>query len=447
MAKLLDWIKKASTRILDPRREERITALAQSMETLLIAQRDAFDFEKSSVALGVTPQDIQLVSERLYEFALQRTWRDLKITSKERAALDWVAQAVHLDKPSQRKVEDVAGRAVFAEYLAQAMADGILDSEEIDKLRRIATDIGTSVRTLVSTYFRKEGEGFLRGVFASVVETGTIKEVQWNSLIDATIALGFTDTEFQKIIRPQVEPFLEHVLADAKSDDYLSAKERDTLGWLLDKLPLRPSFRSYVEEEVAQLRLLTDVKDGRLPSVQAHRVLLRAGEIAHLQARTLYEQIRHLQSGPRSDMHLGLATITDVRFIFSGETKAFEINHRKVLGIIPLVHGFQLRTNGKGSGNYDFTSNNKLALAVYEAAVGKWNQTLVKSTDRTLSRHIPREIRQRVWQEYSGRCVECGATQYLEFDHIIPVAKGGSNSETNVQLLCRKCNLKKSDKI
>jgi 5-methylcytosine-specific restriction endonuclease McrA len=35
----------------------------------------------------------------------------------------------------------------------------------------------------------------------------------------------------------------------------------------------------------------------------------------------------------------------------------------------------------------------------------------------------------------------------LEFDHIIPVAKGGSNAETNVQLLCRRCNGKKSDMI
>jgi 5-methylcytosine-specific restriction endonuclease McrA len=52
-----------------------------------------------------------------------------------------------------------------------------------------------------------------------------------------------------------------------------------------------------------------------------------------------------------------------------------------------------------------------------------------------------------VWQRYGGRCAECKADTYLEFDHIIPVAKGGGNSDTNVQLLCRKCNLTKSDNI
>ena len=39
------------------------------------------------------------------------------------------------------------------------------------------------------------------------------------------------------------------------------------------------------------------------------------------------------------------------------------------------------------------------------------------------------------------------AEDYLEYDHIIPVSKGGSNTAANIQLLCRRCNGKKSDKI
>jgi 5-methylcytosine-specific restriction endonuclease McrA len=75
------------------------------------------------------------------------------------------------------------------------------------------------------------------------------------------------------------------------------------------------------------------------------------------------------------------------------------------------------------------------------------NQTKLAQTDSEISRHIPREVRQRVWQRYAGRCAECNATSYLEFDHIIPVAKDGNNSDGNVQLLCHMCNLKKSDAI
>src|SRR5207249_661295 len=43
------------------------------------------------------------------------------------------------------------------------------------------------------------------------------------------------------------------------------------------------------------------------------------------------------------------------------------------------------------------------------------------------SRHIPKEVQREVWRRDQRRCVQCGATEKLEFDHIIPVAKGGAS--------------------
>jgi len=63
---------------------------------------------------------------------------------------------------------------------------------------------------------------------------------------------------------------------------------------------------------------------------------------------------------------------------------------------------------------------------MYRVAVRKANQTIVVQDEKS-TRHIPRDVRQRVWQRYGGQCAECGATEYLEFDHVIPVARGGSN--------------------
>lgn len=60
---------------------------------------------------------------------------------------------------------------------------------------------------------------------------------------------------------------------------------------------------------------------------------------------------------------------------------------------------------------------------------------------------IPQEIQNVVWNRDGGRCVKCGSQENIEFDHIIPFSKGGSNSARNLQLLCQKCNRSKSNKI
>lgn len=67
--------------------------------------------------------------------------------------------------------------------------------------------------------------------------------------------------------------------------------------------------------------------------------------------------------------------------------------------------------------------------------------------DQTKRPPIPREVADAVYSRDQGRCVYCGSTENLQFDHIIPFSKGGATSLENLQLLCQKCNLEKSNKI
>ena len=60
---------------------------------------------------------------------------------------------------------------------------------------------------------------------------------------------------------------------------------------------------------------------------------------------------------------------------------------------------------------------------------------------------IPEDVRIAAWRRDEGKCVQCDSNERLEYDHIIPVSKGGSNTVRNIQLLCETCNRQKSDSI
>lgn len=60
---------------------------------------------------------------------------------------------------------------------------------------------------------------------------------------------------------------------------------------------------------------------------------------------------------------------------------------------------------------------------------------------------IPEEVQIFVWRRDEGRCVKCGGQENLEYDHIIPFSRRGSNTRRNIQLLCEKCNKLKSNQI
>ena len=72
------------------------------------------------------------------------------------------------------------------------------------------------------------------------------------------------------------------------------------------------------------------------------------------------------------------------------------------------------------------------------------------SEDLKLShtRLIPSQVKKDVWKRDQGKCVLCGQSENLHFDHDLPFSKGGTSLlVNNVKLLCAKCNLRKSNKI
>lgn len=61
---------------------------------------------------------------------------------------------------------------------------------------------------------------------------------------------------------------------------------------------------------------------------------------------------------------------------------------------------------------------------------------------------IPPRVKVRIFDKYNGKCAHCGRSIHGRllacFDHIKALIKGGSNTESNIQLLCSECHAGKT---
>lgn len=98
--------------------------------------------------------------------------------------------------------------------------------------------------------------------------------------------------------------------------------------------------------------------------------------------------------------------------------------------------------------NYPFDTPKKVERYGYFPFVIR-NLEMVKEfpPNKPSPRYIPSQFRIEVWLRDGAKCKRCGRKEDLLFEHIIPIIKGGSNVENNVELICKLCSKRKSDRI
>ena len=96
-----------------------------------------------------------------------------------------------------------------------------------------------------------------------------------------------------------------------------------------------------------------------------------------------------------------------------------------------------------------------LTLLVRELERTKFAETERPRRAQTVqkrSRHIPAEVRRRVWKRDEGQCAfvgthgRCTERGFLEFHHAVPYADGGDNVAENLELRCRAHNIYESER-
>lgn len=90
----------------------------------------------------------------------------------------------------------------------------------------------------------------------------------------------------------------------------------------------------------------------------------------------------------------------------------------------------------------------KFKLQITAKTINEKAISLLSIKDLEHNRMIPTSVKLEVWRRDNGKCRKCGSIKNLHFDHILPFSKGGTSLKAeNIQLLCAKHNLQKSDKI
>ncbi len=445
------WFKQAWQTFVDPERDKRVDKLKLLLGRELARRKREFALDVAVRDLGANeadPKDIEDACEAVYDEYLRKAWSDFELTEKEELTLKWMSSALRISSKHRDRVHDELGADVFLQMVSAAIADGHIDEIEALRLKHVADWLQTDVRSMVKRLFARKGDSFLTSIFQDGVNEGRPLGPKWEEFLTNAERLGFKRHEAVEMIKPHAKRFIEHSLVDAKDCEMIDSRTASEIRQWVRVFGLDQNYQTYVNESLKDLELLWKISQGELPTYNVKSLVeLRSGELAHFYGPAVFEQIKNLKSGPRIDRHHGTVVISDHRLIFISETRPISLNLRQILKVDRDDRAIELVASQSATGSFRFGDQTRLASAILSVAVGRANQTIVNRAKRAPDRHISREVRQRVWQRYGGRCADCSATEYLEFDHIVPFSKGGSNSDNNVQLLCRKCNLKKSDNI
>jgi HNH endonuclease len=206
-----------------------------------------------------------------------------------------------------------------------------------------------------------------------------------------------------------------------------SARFCPNCGKELGRLERLTTVAPYLLSEIEYLSKLRRIGEGDIPAIPPS-VVLPAEELCYFEGVASY----HKMNRTATVLLPGRLIVTNRRIIFSAPKGSGEIPLNKVLNVTKHSSGFFLELSRQANSGFYSVDDPRLTGNIILSAVRLATRQLIAPRERD-TRHIPQHLKIQVWQRDQGRCVQCGAAEYLEFDHIIPHSKGGATSLNNLQ--------------
>lgn len=281
------------------------------------------------------------------------------------------------------------------------------------------------------------------GLLEKVLEDGVLTENEIKEIDNFCIKHGLDKKKLFKKSSSQINNFLHFTLTNAIADQVVTQSEKDVITRLCDYFKPDQNIINEINSTIQRINHIAKIKQGDVIPIKTSEIVVKNSEIVYFHSKNVTSIIQR----KNTEYYRGDFFITSERLIFKSEKPknilisniiSFEKHKQNVLITSKIANQ---------SGDFYIGEHADLVEAYIDQSVKRFHRQLDLRQTASDTRYIPQEVRTAVWQRCNGKCVECGSTSYLEFDHIIPFSRGGSNSENNIQLLCRACNLSKSDKI
>ena len=414
------------------------TGLAREPDDFLERVLQGFKYEAKSLCQA---------TDAIYRAVYYSSSQDLEIDAKEQRRLTELIRILVLDDDRVAALDYRTGLAQYKKRFREAAADGEITQSEQASLDAIAAFFGLKKRD-INKAIVTQALAYYSFVLADATKDHVLTDDEIAELALIARRYGLSTKQVSTIPVPQKKEMLQAALAAIKAEGKIDEADYEHIRTLTHYLNAGDLLRPCLMDLDLYSRLFP-IREGELPELDPDSLLLESGEKLHFKSAALFES----RVGGKLQKRTGTLYIGTFKLRFIGR-QSHEINCKNIFEVtfkttrtpkLSLVV-----SSGKGSGDYRLRINNNagtlLELREMLTFLGRKARRLIEPYGKSSS-YIPSHIRSEVWYRDGGQCVICGAREYLELDHVIPRSKGGATTIDNLQVLCRKCNSQKSDRI